>query len=295
MTTAATHTPQPARCGVDGMTILSFGGGVQSTVLVLMAANGEIPRPDYILFADTGNESQATYEHIWEVATYATLNGLAFHVVSAGNIAEDVISAASPDSGVKTGRVGQPPFYVSSDTEAGHGKLWRKCSSEYKIKPMEQWVRSVAGIAKGYRFPREFKCTKMLGITTDEASRMKPSRNYWEVVVWPLIELGMTRWDCHRYLKAAGWGVVPKSSCLICPYHDNAYWRNMRDESGKEFASVIEFEEAVNRGRIPGTKGKIYLHRSCVPLAEVDLTTDEDRGQYTLNLWAGECEGICGT
>lgn len=277
------------------MTILSFGGGVQSTVMVLLAATGRIQRPDYILFADTGNESEATYEHIWNVAEYAHSEGLPFHTVSAGDIVEDVLRATKEGSGVKTGRVGQPPFYVSSESERGHGKLWRKCSSEYKIKPMEQWVRGVIGIAKGKQFPRNFRCVKLLGITTDEASRMKPSRNYWEEVKWPLIELNMTRWDCHRYLKAAGWGVVPKSSCLICPYHNNEYWRTMRDESPAEFASVVKFEEDVNRGQIPGTKGKIYLHRACVPLSDVDLSTDTDRGQYTLNLWAGECEGICGT
>lgn len=275
--------------------VLSFGGGVQSTVLALMAVKGEIERPDYILFADTGDETRATYGHVWRVAKYASEHGLPFHVVSAGNIVEDVKSACDPSNGVKTGRVGQPPFFVASEHDTDHGRLWRKCSSEYKIKPMEQWVRGIMGIAKGKQFPREFKCVKLLGITTDEASRMKPSRNYWEEVQWPLIELNMTRWDCHRYLKAAGWGVVPKSSCKICPYHDNAYWRNLRNETPEEFGEVVEFERVVNEGRIPGTKGKIFLHRSLVPLSEVDLRTDMDRGQYALNLWAAECEGICGT
>ena len=35
-----------------------------------------------------------------------------------------------------------------------------------------------------------------------------------------------------------------------------------------------------------------FLHRSCVPLSEIDLITPEDRGQGTL--FGEECEGMCG-
>lgn len=275
--------------------VLSFGGGVQSTVLALMACRGEIERPDMTLFADTGNESQATYSHVWRVAQELSSAGIPLYVCSAGNIADDVLHAAH-DPEAKTSRVGQPPFFVAGQShDMGAGRLWRKCSSEYKIAPMEKFIRRHMGVQKNKRFPRGVTVEKWLGITVDEASRMKPSRNYWETIRWPLIERGMTRWDCHVYLKRAGWGVVPKSSCLICPYHDNDYWRTIRDESPHEWNSVVEFERKLHAGRIPGTHSNAYLHRSCVPLAEVNLDSDVDRGQYTLSLWAGECEGICGT
>lgn len=45
--------------------ILSLGAGVQSTTLALMAAHGEIgPMPDAAIFADTGNEPDAVYDHL---------------------------------------------------------------------------------------------------------------------------------------------------------------------------------------------------------------------------------------
>lgn len=274
------------------MKVLSFGGGVQSTVLALMVVRGEIEAPNVVLFADTGNESEATYQHVVKVFSALHKSGVRVERVSAGSIVDDVLLASKKDSGV---RVGQPPFYVAGTGGRLEGKLWRKCSSEYKIKPMEKFIRRECGIEKGGRFPAGFRVEKWLGITTDEASRMKPSRNKWELVRWPLIEMGMTRWDCHRWLKSAGWGVVPKSSCLICPYHNNDYWRNMRDESPAEWQSVCDFEAELHKGQIPGTKSEAYLHRSCVPLTKVDLNTDIDRGQMALSLWAGECEGICGT
>ncbi len=44
---------------------LSLGAGVQSTTMALMAAHGEIgPMPDCAIFADTGWEPKAVYDHL---------------------------------------------------------------------------------------------------------------------------------------------------------------------------------------------------------------------------------------
>lgn len=52
--------PSPLR-----LRALSLGAGVQSTTLALMAAHGEIgPMPDCAIFADTGWEPQAVYDHL---------------------------------------------------------------------------------------------------------------------------------------------------------------------------------------------------------------------------------------
>ena len=41
--------------------ILSLGAGVQSSTMALMAAHGELPRPNCAIFADTGDEPAAVY------------------------------------------------------------------------------------------------------------------------------------------------------------------------------------------------------------------------------------------
>ena len=44
---------------------LSLGAGVQSTTMALMAARGELtPMPDIAIFADTGWEPAAVYDHL---------------------------------------------------------------------------------------------------------------------------------------------------------------------------------------------------------------------------------------
>jgi hypothetical protein len=98
----------------------------------------------------------------------------------------------------------------------------------------------------------------------------------------------MTRRDCIAWLEAHGFPIPRKSACLGCPYHSNTEWRAIR-ENVEEWADVIDFDERIrNRG---GHRGTLYVHRTCKPLAEVDLSTAEERGQLN---WINECEGICG-
>lgn len=44
------------------MKILSLGAGVQSSTLALMCEAGEIEKPDYAIFADTGWEPRHVYQ-----------------------------------------------------------------------------------------------------------------------------------------------------------------------------------------------------------------------------------------
>lgn len=50
------------------LNVISFGAGVQSTTLVLMAIHGLIARPDAVIFADTQSEPQWVYETLKWVA-----------------------------------------------------------------------------------------------------------------------------------------------------------------------------------------------------------------------------------
>ena len=51
--------------------MLSLGGGLQSTTLLLLSLHGKLPKIDFALFADTGWERQATYENVEMLREYA--------------------------------------------------------------------------------------------------------------------------------------------------------------------------------------------------------------------------------
>ncbi|MCT6924588.1 phosphoadenosine phosphosulfate reductase family protein, partial [Metasolibacillus sp.] len=74
--------------------VLSFGGGTQSTALLLMALKGEINGviPDYIIFSDTGWEPRSIYNWVDKVNSYIKQKyGREIIFTNGGNIREDFI------------------------------------------------------------------------------------------------------------------------------------------------------------------------------------------------------------
>ena len=255
--------------------VLSLGAGVQSTTLALMAASGEIERPDCAMFADTGWEPRAVYEHL---ARLEAALPFPVHRVSAGNLRADIL--ASAESGR---RVAAPPWFLS-----GRGMMPRQCTADYKIAPLARKQRELLGVGPRSRVaPGTVEV--WIGISRDEAVRMRPARSAWQRNCWPLIELGLSRADCLAWLARAGWN-APKSACIGCPYHSDEAWRKLRETD--EWADAVEIDRALRGGMTKGMRADKYMHRSLVPLDEVDLSTPSDHGQT--ELWGDECDGICG-
>lgn len=260
--------------------VLSLGAGVQSTVLMLMVLRGEFPDPpECAIFADTGWEPKEVYDHLGWLEGEAKKVGYPVYRVSAGNLREDALTP---------GRFASPPFHIKNK-DGSNGILRRQCTWEYKIKPIRHKIKELIG-----GNVRKVQVDIWMGISLDEVQRMKDSDVKWLRNVYPLIDLRMTRHDCLQWLTKHGYAATPKSSCIGCPYHDNTSWRRMRDTLPDEWQDAVEFDYAMREvAKKEGLiEGEVYLHRSLVPLDQVDLSTEEDHGQFSL--FGNECEGYCG-
>lgn len=266
--------------------VLSLGAGVQSTTLALMAAQGEIgPMPDCAVFADTGWEPKHVYEHLDRLEK---LLPFPVYRVSAGNLREKGIGATRPKGNFLVLDI---PVFVSDKGKPG-GMTNRSCTRDYKIVPIQRKVRELVGLTRK-KAPKEPIVEQWIGISLDETIRMKPNREAWITSRWPLIEQRMSRNDCLRWMERNGFPEPRKSSCIGCPYHSDAEWRAVKSDP-EAWADAIEIDERL-RSKPAGAfslKGELFLHRTCKPLREVDLSTAEDRGQ--LNMFLNECEGMCG-
>ena len=257
------------------LNIISLGAGVQSSTMALMAAHGEItPMPDCAIFADTGWEPKAVYKHLERLKA-----ALPFPVytVSSGNIRDDAMAKTN-----STGeRFASIPWHMQMPNgDASMGR--RQCTSEYKLKPLYRKVRELLG----NKTPKG-GANMWVGISTDEAQRMKPARVKYIVNTWPLINARISRNDCIKWLEKHGWN-APKSSCIGCPFHSDIEWRSLTAE---EFEDACIVDEAI-RYPINGSRGKQFVHRKLIPLSQVDLRTSEEAGQ--IDLFGNECEGMCG-
>lgn len=265
------------------LNILSLGAGVQSTVLALMACDGSLPGLDAAIFADTGWEPPAVYEQVDRLDAELNLVGIPLYRVSKGNLRSDAIDPVH--------RYASIPYFVRNpDGSEGMGR--RQCTSEYKLSPINRKVRELLG-AKPPQFrsvPRGRVAEQWIGFSTDEIGRVN---NKHEVLYvekrYPLLELGMSRRDCTRWLEAAGWGHTAKSACIGCPFHGNAQWRDLRDNHPHEWADAINFDHAIRKGGARGLplNGEAFLHRSRVPLelAPIDKVTRAELSEAQLDLF----------
>lgn len=266
------------------LTVISLGAGVQSTTLALMAARGDIgPMPDCAIFADTGAEPLAVYRHLdWLEAELP----FPVHRVSAGNLRDEIVRAM--DGGCRMDA--RPPFFT-----VPNGMLRRQCTQDYKIRPIIRKVRELIGLKKRQRSPKTAVVEQWIGISCDEAMRMKPSQLPFITHRWPLIEKEMHRKDCLAWCEERQYPRPAKSACTFCPYTDNARWRDMKANDPVSFADAVAIDKVIRPG-MPGPKRPMgtgwFLHRDRIPLDEVDFSTAEDRGQ--INMFLNECEGMCG-
>ncbi len=134
-----------------------------------------------------------------------------------------------------------------------------------------------------------------IGISLDEVTRMKESRDPWIKNRWPLIEKSMRRYDCVEWMRRNHYPKPPRSACVYCPFHNDMEWLRLKTHEPKEFRKAVLFERALHRVKADSENMRSipFLHRSLMPIDKVDFSTqDEKNGQG--NLFENECEGMCG-
>lgn len=267
--------------------VLSLGAGVQSTCLALLADQGlyGLSKPDFAIFADTGWEPPAVYQHLEWLKSQLSYEVV---TVSSGNIKDNILQGVMPD-GSKF--LGIPAYVVQPD--GSRGILHRQCTTHYKTNPINNYLRQLLELPRGRRAPIDVQVEMWLGISADEAGRQKPDREEWINKRYPLIELGFSRAQLLNWFKEHYPGrYLPTSSCIGCPYHNDAVWKQLKESDPKSFQEAVFVDTALRA--VPATKGTIrgeaYLHRSRKPLDEVDFT---DVTSYD-NQMLEECEGLCG-
>jgi hypothetical protein len=218
------------------------------------------------------------------------------------------------------------PAYTSHGEGLDEGQTRRQCTKEYKVEVIERCIRhELLGLPSGARVPPDTVVHQYIGISWDERSRAFDIARRFEIqdteevvqlglwdgeetviaeftgrrqkanwrVHFPFIERGnrITRADCKVSLRRWVPYEVEGSSCVECPYKDDATWQKHMDEPETR-SELIHIDYGIRR---PGAivnrnmEQSLYLHRSCRPIDKIDFT----KGRQSLG-FAMECEGGCG-
>jgi len=266
--------------------ILSLGAGVQSSTILLMACKGLLPKPDAAIFADTGWETTATYQHLAWLKVEAEKHGIPVIIVQSnkGSIFEWSLEAQLRGSSIFS----VLPFHTSNN--GNKGMLRRQCTGHFKIAPIKQQIRKMLGLKPRQWAPKD--CVEQwIGISIDEAQRVFMRQADRESVIrYPLIEWKrMTRHQCQIWLMENYKIVIPKSACIGCPFHSQNEWRKVKDNP-VAWKQAIELDNTMREAGINDSRlsGFLYLHCSCKPLEEVDLSTPEERGKIIFDIFKND-------
>lgn len=238
------------------MRAMSFGGGVQSTAMLVLAARKEIDFPT-ALFANVGDDSENpdTLAYIANHSRpYAESHGIEF--VELRKIRRD----GRPETILQWLDRTQKTIGIPMRMENGAPGN-RTCTYQFKITVIRQELKRRGASPKN-------PASVALGISMDEWQRMRDSGHDAYKNEYPLIDLGLTRQDCVGVITEAGLPVPPKSSCWFCPFTKLGDWRAMRREHPDRFESASALEQKLNERRAAIGKDRVYLTYRAVPLAQ---------------------------
>ncbi|MFD0673950.1 hypothetical protein [Cohnella sp. GCM10027633] len=268
---------------MNRLNVLSHGAGVQTSCMVYMVLEGEIPRPDLIVFADPQWELDDTYKYLNKLMEDVKQSGIPMMVETAGDIYEDTIRSAQTGE-----RAPSMPFYTDADGE--EGIVGRQCTNDYKIEVVRKAARTFLGLKPRQRYTHKLVMWK--GITTDEIERITDSKVKSEEYHYPLFDLGMNRLDCMNWLERKGYGVPPKSSCVGCPFHSRQTWVDIAKNHPVEFQKAVKLDRMIRHHK--KFKSQLFLHKDRMDLEEAVRRSSLQGDLFDYEGFGNDCSGSCG-
>lgn len=268
--------------------VFSYGGGVQSTAALVLAAQRRIDYKTF-LFCNVGADSEnpATLDYVERYAKpYAAQHGL------------DLIELAAT-------RKGHPVTLYGQLTKEGSRSIGipirmsngapgnRSCTMDFKIRVVDRWLKhKLLSLYDGPRYANKAMQRQEalaqgaivgLGISLDEIARVKPNMDTdtmsWKSNAWPLlfdVKPALTRQGCMNIIAHAGLPVPPKSSCYFCPFHSLPKWQEMRQDEPKLFEKACDLEALLNERRRMLGRDEVWLTRKLIPLARATTELTQD-------------------
>jgi len=221
-------------------TVISYGGGVQSTALVVLAMQRGWGIDEIVHVDLLDAESPATREYVTHFAHWLRETHQRDITVIQRDLYGDMLAN---------------PAFTPAPWRAADGSfmLRRQCTRQYKVEPIRRYLYD--------RYKRE-RIRLMLGISVDEFHRMRDSGSARIENVYPLVDERLTRSDCRALLERAGLTAPPKSSCWFCPYRSARSQAELMRQYSALREMAEELERRINDERRKRGKDEIVVLRA---------------------------------
>lgn len=210
------------------LTVLSHGMGQDSTTLLLKYIhdpefrNFYAPRDFLVVFAETGDEHDETYENLIRTSQLCREHDIQFAHIT-------------PDMGYHPTSWQSLNHFYDTKKAVGSKAFPKTCTDNLKLVPIYKYLEDylgdtyqvLTGRKKGFKHfaDRYGKIRVLIGIAKGEEKRVAdPAKEVkaWKreavEVVYPLIDIGYGRAECQTYIRSVGEKVPMPSNCKRCPF-----------------------------------------------------------------------------
>ena len=226
-------------------TVISLGGGVQSTLLALACTEkyydkkiAEKIGDPIIIMSDTGSEKPETMEYV-------------------NNIIVPELKNSNIEHYIVTSQYGVLHEFYKEQNIIPY-RRYRSCTDRFKITPINKKIKELG-------FNKKNPIKLVFGITVDEAQRMKPNTKKWIQNIYPLIDEGLSRDDCIAWYKKHDLPIPVKSGCFCCPFTTQKEWLKLNESHPELIQISIDLEENASKFR----ERKISLFKDDVSLGDL--------------------------
>lgn len=266
------------------MNIVTFGGGTNSTAMILGIYEKNIPI-DYILFCDTGSEQPHTYKHRDVFNKWLIVHKMPEIITLYYTNKDGDVQSLEQDL-LKSSLLPAPCF------------MGKSCSLKYKTSVVDKWCRHNDKCKAVW--DKGEKVNKYIGFDAGEENRKDNAYKY-DILdkkfnkIYPLIDWEWYRADCINIIKKHGLELPGKSSCFFCPNMKKPEIRLLYKNNKDLFDRAVTLEEkGLTRVNSPAIKGlgrsfawKNFVDGELGLTAICDAFGDEDDGTMPCSCYDG--------
>lgn len=187
---------------------LSFGGGVNSTALLLLLRRKRLNLE--VVYVDHGCDWPETRDFVHDLAKKLPITILRPDCEGFDNL-----------------------YTYCWQKKCVPSVKYRWCTDKFKIRPLRRYIQLPA--------------IELIGLDASESHRadrlIKSKQTKNRVIRFPLIEQNIDREGCKEIIRSAGWSLPPKSGCWFCPFQSAEEWRRLRRVHPSLFQAAKRLED----------------------------------------------------